>query len=58
MSRPKRWKDTVGRQRIQSRFCRALAGQQAHKGIFITTSDFADTANAYAKKVTQKVIFD
>ena len=51
----KRWKDTVGRKEIQS-FVGALAGQQAHKGIFITTSDFADTAIAYAKKVTQKVI--
>jgi restriction system protein len=34
----------------------ALAGQQAHKGVFITTSDFADTATVYAKKVSQKVI--
>jgi restriction system protein len=34
----------------------ALAGQQTHKGIFITTSDFADTAIEYAKKVSQKVI--
>jgi restriction system protein len=51
----KRWQDTVGRKEIQS-FVGALAGQQAHKGIFITTSDFADTAIAYAKKVTQKVI--
>ncbi|MGB7746736.1 MAG: restriction endonuclease [Verrucomicrobiia bacterium] len=51
----KRWKDTVGRKEIQS-FVGALAGQQAHKGVFITTSDFADTAIAYAKKVPQKVI--
>jgi restriction system protein len=51
----KRWKDTVGRKEIQS-FVGALAGQQAHKGVFITTSDFADTAVAYAKKVPQKVI--
>ena len=51
----KRWKQTVGRKEIQS-FVGALAGQQAHKGVFITTSDFADTAIAYAKKVSQKVI--
>ena len=51
----KRWQQTVGRKEIQS-FVGALAGQQAHKGVFITTSDFADTAIAYAKKVPQKVI--
>jgi len=51
----KRWKETVGRKEIQS-FVGALAGQQTHKGIFITTSDFADTAIEYAKKVSQKVI--
>lgn len=34
----KRWQNTVGRKEIQS-FVGALAGQQAHKGIFITTSD-------------------
>jgi restriction system protein len=52
---PKRWQQTVGRKEIQS-FVGALAGQQANKGVFITTSDFADTAIAYAKKVSQKVI--
>lgn len=51
----KRWQNTVGRKEIQS-FVGALAGQQAHKGVFITTSDFAETAVAYAKKVAQKVI--
>jgi restriction system protein len=51
----KRWQQTVGRKEIQS-FVGALAGQQAHKGVFITTSDFADTAVAYARKVPQKVI--
>jgi restriction system protein len=51
----KRWQNTVGRKEIQS-FVGALAGQQAHKGIFITTSDFADTAKAYVKNITQKVI--
>ena len=51
----KRWQNAVGRKEIQS-FVGALAGQQAHKGIFITTSDFADTARNYAKNIAQKVI--
>lgn len=51
----KRWQNTVGRREIQS-FVGALAGQKAQKGIFITTSDFADTAIAYAKNVHQKII--
>lgn len=51
----KRWQQTVGRKEIQS-FVGALAGQQASKGVFITTSDFADTAVEYARKVAQKVI--
>jgi restriction system protein len=51
----KRWKDTVGRKEIQS-FVGALAGKQANKGIFITTSNFASTATEYAQAVTQKVI--
>ncbi len=51
----KRWQNTVGRREIQS-FVGALAGQKAQKGIFITTSDFADTATVYAKSVHQKVI--
>lgn len=51
----KRWKNTVGRQDIQS-FVGALAGQQATKGVFITTSTFATTAIEYAQKVSQKVI--
>lgn len=51
----KRWQQTVGRKEIQS-FVGALAGQQASKGVFITTSDFADPATQYARKVAQKVI--
>lgn len=51
----KRWQATVGRKEIQS-FVGALAGQQATKGVFITTSDFAQTAFDYAKSVQQKVI--
>ncbi len=51
----KRWQQTVGRKEIQS-FVGALAGQQANKGVFITTSEFAHTATDYAKQVSQKVI--
>ena len=51
----KRWQDRVGRQEVQ-RFVGALAGKQAHKGIFITTSDFTDNAFNYAQSVAQKVI--
>lgn len=51
----KRWQNTVGRKEIQS-FVGALAGQQAHKGVFITTSDFADTARSFVKTIAQKII--
>ena len=51
----KRWRNVVGRKEIQS-FVGALAGQQANKGVFITTSDFARTAHDYATTVSQKVI--
>jgi len=33
-----------------------LAGKQANKGIFITTSSFADTATAYVHQIPQKVV--
>jgi restriction system protein len=51
----KRWQNTVGRKEIQS-FVGALAGKQANKGVFITTSDFSQTATDYADLVTQKVV--
>lgn len=51
----KRWQDNVGRKEIQS-FVGALAGKQANKGVFITTSEFAKTAEDYAKSVSQRVI--
>lgn len=51
----KRWQGSVGRKEIQS-FVGALAGQQANKGIFITTSTFTSTATDYAAAVSQKVI--
>jgi restriction system protein len=51
----KRWKENVGRKEIQA-FVGALAGQQANKGVFITTSKFSENAIAYAKAVTQKIV--
>jgi restriction system protein len=51
----KRWQNTVGRPQIQS-FVGALAGKHATKGIFITTSDFADTANEFVRNTAQRVI--
>lgn len=51
----KRWKDSVGRPHIQN-FVGALAGQHAHKGIFITTSEFSSGAREYVEKLPQRVI--
>jgi len=51
----KRWQGNVGRKEIQS-FVGALAGKQANKGVFITTSDFVQNAFDYAHSVSQKVI--
>lgn len=51
----KRWKNTIGRPEIQS-FVGALAGKQAHKGVFITTSSFGPGAVDYVAMVSQKVI--
>lgn len=51
----KRWKNAVGRPEIQN-FVGALAGRQAHKGVFITTGDFHKNARDYACGLSQKVI--
>lgn len=51
----KRWTRTIGRPDIQT-FVGALAGKQASKGIFITTSDFAKSAVEYANTVQQKIV--
>ena len=52
----KRWDNqAVGRPDIQS-FVGALDGQRANKGIFITTSRFAETATEYVKTISKKVI--
>lgn len=51
----KRYQNKVGRVDIQN-FVGALAGYQAHKGIFITTSDYNANAVEYASSVSQKII--
>lgn len=52
----KRWdSQPVGRPEIQS-FVGALDGQRANKGIFITTSRFAENAVEYVRTITKKVI--
>lgn len=53
----KKWKDTsgVGRPEIQ-KFVGALAGKNAKKGIFLTTSKFSSEAKEYVKNLELKVI--
>lgn len=52
----KRYRENnIGRPKIQE-FVGALAGKQANKGVFITTSSFAQPARDYAASVQQKVI--
>ncbi|MES2922294.1 MAG: restriction endonuclease [Verrucomicrobiota bacterium] len=51
----KRWKSTVGRPDVQG-FVGALAGKQAQKGVFITTSNFTGDAIQFARGLSQKVI--
>ena len=45
----------ISREKLQS-FVGALSGKHASKGVFITTSRFAETAVSYAAGVPQKVI--
>ena len=53
----KKWNtgNTVGRPEVQ-KFVGALQGQRAKKGIFITTSEFAESAKDYAKNIDTKVV--
>lgn len=51
----KRWQNTVGRPEIQ-KFVGALHGQNARKGIFITTSGFSNGAIQYAEGLSDKVV--
>jgi restriction system protein len=47
--------NVVGRPQIQG-FVGALHGQQAHQGVFITTSSFSREAGEYARSVSASVI--
>lgn len=51
----KRWENTVSRPEIQ-KFAGALQGQQAKKGVFITTSNFSQGAMEFAAKIDSKVV--
>ena len=52
----KKWSDSpVGRPEIQ-KFVGALAGKQATKGIFITTTRFSEEAREYAARLQTKVV--
>lgn len=51
----KRWEGTVGSPEIQ-KFVGALQGNRAHKGVFITTSDFSKAAQEYVKTIQNKVV--
>lgn len=51
----KRWEGTIGRPQLQQ-FVGALHGQQAKKGVFITTSSFTKEAGEFAKKINDNVI--
>jgi len=51
----KRWENTVSRPEIQ-KFAGALQGQQAKKGVFITTSSFSEGAREYATIIDSKVV--
>ncbi|MFN4103151.1 MAG: restriction endonuclease, partial [Tepidimonas sp.] len=53
----KRWQTSVGRPEIQA-FYGALAGQRAHKGVFITTSTFTAQALEFARSVERIVLVD
>lgn len=51
----KKWEGKVGRPEIQ-KFAGALLGKKAHKGVFITTSEFSAEAVRYAENLERKVV--
>lgn len=51
----KRWENTITRPEIQ-KFAGALDGQQAKKGVFITTSNFSQGAKDYVYRIGSKVV--
>ncbi len=51
----KRWENQVSRPKIQE-FAGALVGQNANKGVFITTSDYSKEARTYVQGIQQKIV--
>jgi restriction system protein len=51
----KRWDNTVSRPEIQ-KFSGALQGKRARKGVFITTSNFSQSALEYADSIENKIV--
>ncbi len=51
----KRWEGNVSRPEIQ-KFAGALLGNQARKGVFITTSEFTKEAKDYVKTISSNII--
>ncbi len=51
----KRWEGNVSRPEIQ-KFAGALLGNQARKGVFMTTSDFTKEAKDYVKTISSNII--
>ena len=51
----KRWSGQIGRPKIQE-FAGALVGQNANKGVFITTSNYSKEAREYVKCIQQKIV--
>jgi restriction system protein len=51
----KKWENTISRPEIQ-KFAGALQGKRARKGIFITTSDFSQSAHEYVASIDSKII--
>ena len=51
----KRWSTSVGSPEIQG-FVGSLVGQQADRGIFITTSSFSAPAREYVKNIAHRVV--
>jgi restriction system protein len=51
----KRWDATVGRPIVQA-FAGSLEGNQARKGVLITTSTFSSDARAYVKTIGKRIV--
>ena len=51
----KRWSGNVSRPEVQ-KFVGAVHGQNASRGVFITTSSFTNEAKEYAKNINSNII--